>query len=558
MATDVERLVVLLEANAENLRRQMRGGERVVDRSTRNMERRLQGLRNAFYAVTAALAGGGLIAGTVRLADAYRGLDNRLRLVTDTEDERRDLLRSLLELSNETRTSLEGTTTVYFRLSRGLERYGIQGQRLLGILRTINQTVAISGATAAEAEGALIQFSQALNTDFQSAGQEIRSLQEQMPALVSAIEDGMGIARGSFVQMARAGEISTEQVIEAIERVSGAIDAEFGQTDSTVGQAFKNLNDSILAAVGTFDQASGASSGFADAIDDLADRINENLPFFERLGAALAPTAAAMSGVISGMSGLPGMGSPSGGGGGWGEPQSGAGAAITPPAPGTPSNEDIQQTSTFLALHRDITAELERQAAADAALKELIEQRTEKEQALLDTVKELAMKEDEAAQRMQENLQRTIDGFIGAIEGAKNFEDALKRVVLQMIRMALLSDTGQSFLSNLFSNTIGSFFGGGSSVPGKAIGGPIAGGKAYMVGERGPELFVPRMGGSIVPNGGGVGGMSISFNVDARGAQVGVADQIRAMFPQMVRQIKAEIRNDASRGGAFASALGRA
>lgn len=558
MATDVERLVVLLEANAENLRRQMRGAEQVVDRSTNRMERNLRTLRNAFYAITAALAGGGLIASTVRLADSYRSLDNRLRLVTGSEEERTALMRELLELSNETRTSLEGTTTVFFRLSRGLERYGIEGERLIGILRTINQTVAISGATAAEAEGALIQFSQALNTDFQSAGQEIRSLQEQMPALVSAIEDGMGIARGSFVQMARSGEVSTEQVIAAIERVAGSINTEFSQTTSTVGQAVKNMNDAILAAVGAFDQASGASGGFATAIDSLADRIIENLPYFERLGAALAPAASAMSGVLGGMGGLPNMSSTTGGGGGWGDPQ--APATTPPPAPGTPSDGDIENTRTFLDLNRFVTQALEEQLAAQQMLKDNLGWIAEKEAEILDVVKQVSMKEDEAAQRMQDNLQRTVDGFLGAIQGAKDFEDALKRVVLQMIRMALLSDTGQSFLSNIFSNTIGSFFGGGGSVPGKALGGPVAGGKAYLVGEHRPEIFVPPAGGGFINNGrgGAGGGLTVSFNVDARGAQMGVAEQIQAMFPQMVRTIKAEIRNDASRGGAFAASLGSA
>lgn len=37
-------------------------------------------------------------------------------------------------------------------------------------------------------------------------------------------------------------------------------------------------------------------------------------------------------------------------------------------------------------------------------------------------------------------------------------------------------------------------------IKGKAAGGPVAGGRPYLVGERGPELFVPGMSGSIVPN----------------------------------------------------------
>ena len=34
--------------------------------------------------------------------------------------------------------------------------------------------------------------------------------------------------------------------------------------------------------------------------------------------------------------------------------------------------------------------------------------------------------------------------------------------------------------------------------PGRAEGGPVLGGRAYMVGERGPELFIPHMNGQII------------------------------------------------------------
>jgi phage-related protein len=47
---------------------------------------------------------------------------------------------------------------------------------------------------------------------------------------------------------------------------------------------------------------------------------------------------------------------------------------------------------------------------------------------------------------------------------------------------------------------------------GRASGGPVHPGGAYMVGERGPELFVPGAAGNIVPNGGGGGGLTVIVN----------------------------------------------
>ena len=59
--------------------------------------------------------------------------------------------------------------------------------------------------------------------------------------------------------------------------------------------------------------------------------------------------------------------------------------------------------------------------------------------------------------------------------------------------------------------SMSALFGG---APGRATGGPVTGGQAYMVGERGPELFVPTASGRIAPGGGPVGGgINITVNV---------------------------------------------
>ena len=53
----------------------------------------------------------------------------------------------------------------------------------------------------------------------------------------------------------------------------------------------------------------------------------------------------------------------------------------------------------------------------------------------------------------------------------------------------------------------------------KAAGGPVSGGTPYIVGEKGPELFVPGSSGNIVPNH-EMGGANVVVNVDASGSSV--------------------------------------
>jgi hypothetical protein len=92
--------------------------------------------------------------------------------------------------------------------------------------------------------------------------------------------------------------------------------------------------------------------------------------------------------------------------------------------------------------------------------------------------------------------------FEDAVMSGKGFMDVLKGLEQDIIRIIFrlyIMKSIESTIGNT-SGPIGGFldslFGGG-----KAIGGPVSSGTAYLVGERGPELFVPPSGGgSIVPN----------------------------------------------------------
>jgi len=84
----------------------------------------------------------------------------------------------------------------------------------------------------------------------------------------------------------------------------------------------------------------------------------------------------------------------------------------------------------------------------------------------------------------------------------------------------------------------------GQTYSGRALGGPVMGGNPYVVGESGPELFVPQGTGSIVRNGdlGGGGGATINFNIQANDSQ-GFDDllvQRRGMITQFVRDAMQE------------------
>jgi hypothetical protein len=121
-----------------------------------------------------------------------------------------------------------------------------------------------------------------------------------------------------------------------------------------------------------------------------------------------------------------------------------------------------------------------------------------------------------------ERAGRTLESsLIGAIQRGKFGFDDLRNVALSVLseiasaalRTGLDSlGGGQSGGGGLLSS-LGSILGSLIGAPGRATGGPVSPGRAYRVGERGPELFVPTSSGRIETGGGTGGGTAINLTI---------------------------------------------
>ena len=128
------------------------------------------------------------------------------------------------------------------------------------------------------------------------------------------------------------------------------------------------------------------------------------------------------------------------------------------------------------------------------------------------------------------------DGLSGMLRG---FRDTLRRMVAEAASQQILGALfgGLAGSSNAFLSALGGAFGGA-----RAMGGPVSSGKAYLVGERGPELFVPGSSGQIVPN----GATSVTVNIDAR--QSDDPGRILSLVPLIQNQIEQSMELKMRRG----------
>jgi hypothetical protein len=101
------------------------------------------------------------------------------------------------------------------------------------------------------------------------------------------------------------------------------------------------------------------------------------------------------------------------------------------------------------------------------------------------------------------------DVLVNLVTGSKtSFKEIANTLIAEFVRIQ-----AKKLFANLFSGEgTSSIF---AAIMGKASGGPVNGMTPYLVGEQGPELFVPRGAGTIIPNGQMGGGAAVTYNINA-------------------------------------------
>jgi lambda family phage tail tape measure protein len=138
------------------------------------------------------------------------------------------------------------------------------------------------------------------------------------------------------------------------------------------------------------------------------------------------------------------------------------------------------------------------------------------------------------------SMNSALDNFVKT--GKLKFSDFARSVILDLISIQLRASATQ-----LLTQTLGMF---GFNLPARALGGPVNAGQPYLVGEKGPELFLPNTSGNIVPNnkmgqGSAAGGQVVNnhYNISAIDAK-GVAQlfaENRMTLLGNVRQAEKEL-----------------
>ncbi|ELR0646083.1 tape measure protein [Enterobacter hormaechei] len=202
-------------------------------------------------------------------ADNMSQLNARIERLTGSAATASQTMQSLMRISSATGGSLQDTAKLWETLSTALRDTGATNGQIIQLTETLQKIGRIGGSSSEEMANALRQFGQSISSGVVRA-EEFNSILEQMPELARQIAAGMGVSIGELRQLMLDGKLTAEDALNAIQKQTGSVNAEFEKLPRTLSQANTALTNSFLTMVDNINQATGASNGMVLVIDSLA------------------------------------------------------------------------------------------------------------------------------------------------------------------------------------------------------------------------------------------------------------------------------------------------
>ena len=555
-------------------------------------------LQSAFGGLRTALGGIGLTVlarNAIRTSTNFEKLNVRLGLLTKasgtfarSQQIAADAQKAFGLSATE---ALEGITDITARLAP----LNVGVEDIKSTFFGFNTAAKLAGASTIEASNAFRQLAQALGSG-RLAGDEFRSISEQIPTLLAPIADELDVNVGQLKKFAAEGKLTSEVVLRALRKIEsdgGASLRALLENDPT--QVFKNLSnetENLSRAFGDLLQPAvlpiikGLTELTVAVTNFINSPIGQTAAIFTAIAVAAKGVSVLLPVVAAGLQKVAFAG--------------GVATIALNALPLVAVASALGFVTTAIIKHNKEQKEFNKlveeggKKELEAAIKALKAQKARlaaqkrgtgfKEERLdilneeiakleeaLETViktnkalkdqEDQTKKNEEATKKLKEamtavgeEIETSIKGNLrDAITGAQSFGQAMTNV-LNKIRDKiidaqidkLLGQFGERFGSAASGGQrkgIGGFLGGLLGGLFRENGGPVKANQPYIVGERQPELFVPRTSGTILPSvptgGGGTTNNMITVNVDATGSSVqgngSEADQLGGLIASVVQ-----------------------
>ncbi len=277
--TDLQRLVVSMEARYASMEGELRKANGVANKQARAIETRFRKMNTSVGASLGRL--GGIVAGAFsvraaqQLIDASTRIQNSLKVAGLSGEELMRVYERLFQSAQKNAAPLEALVDLYGRASLVQKELGVSTEEMLRFTDRVAVALRVSGKSAAESSGALLQLSQALGSGVVRA-EEFNSILEGALPIAQAAAAGLREAGGSVAKLRQLvvdGKVSSEAFFRAFEAGAPILEEKVAGAELTLSQGFVRLQNVLIDAAGKFDEVTGSSKLVAGALNLVAEAL---------------------------------------------------------------------------------------------------------------------------------------------------------------------------------------------------------------------------------------------------------------------------------------------
>ena len=272
-AKDAERAIKALKKDFIGFEKHVESAETSVGTFSTNTTRMLKG-------VGAAVAGAFAVDQLIRfskyaleVADRYTTIDAKVKLATDSQEDFNKSYEELYELTKDTGTVMDINVQGFSKLSFAMR--DVPSGEIIDYLETVNKSLTVAGAGAAESSSFMLQWSQAMGSGV-VAGDELRAMIESNSYFMGLLAEELGTTINGLKKMGSEGTLTTEKFTKAMKAVADTVNEDFGNIPVTVEKALASLKTVWESIVADANRGSGASFELVTAIQSFATIIEEN------------------------------------------------------------------------------------------------------------------------------------------------------------------------------------------------------------------------------------------------------------------------------------------
>jgi tape measure domain-containing protein len=326
MATDVERLSLLLEVQGQKFENQLKRQnaqayrifKQLEDRAS-DMEKNVGSSMDDLQKKILSVVGAGVVANEIKkLADTWLEATNKIKAAGVSEAMSGSVANEIADIATRSRADFAEVAGLYARISRASKDFGATQAEVAVATETVSKALKVSGATGQEVQSTLTQLGQALGSG-RLNGDELRSLLENAPVVAGAIAKEFGVAIGDLRKLGEEGKLVSDRVFRAILNAQPDIEAAFAKTNASIADSFTLLQNAALKFVGNSRQMGIAAQAVSSSIQFLAKNIDGVAtgaaavgaviatrlisagltPLVAQMGAAVTASAAASAGIAA-------------------------------------------------------------------------------------------------------------------------------------------------------------------------------------------------------------------------------------------------------------------